>query len=82
MIFLPSAGWSLLVNRNYKNVSNFLTKKWSQSLTKFDLRSLMRKFLKQRLTENRSVIYKVVAYGKWSLYVYIYIYERVDSTRF
>ena len=51
-------------------MSNLWPEKWSRSLKKFEQWSLTREFLKQYLTEKQlfeTVMYKVLAYGRWSL---------------
>ena len=74
------AGWSLTGNRKQKNVSNFWPKKWSRSLWKLSSGRLRESFLNSVWLRNKSIICKVVAYGRWSL-TRSGRYQRVDCIR-
>ena len=50
-----------VVTYRKQNMSNFWPKKWSRSLKKFEWWSLTRELL------HKTVLYEVVAYGRWSL---------------
>ena len=78
MIIPDHVGWLLTENRK-QNMSNFLPKNWSWTLHKKFTGLIRESSWNSIWLRNKTVIYKVVTYGRWSL-TRSGGYERIDCT--